>query len=280
MIEGIRNQERNDDSMLSDFHLHSNFSGDSEASPEAMIQQAIRLGMKEMCFTDHYDVDFPGETDLFLFDIHDYFDCLHQLKEKYRSKIDIRIGMELGLQTHLKEICEKITREHMFDFVIGSIHVVNGQDPYYPAFFEGRSEQECYQEYFETVLENLKKTDGYDVVGHIDYIVRYGPDKNKYYSYEAYHDILECILRTCIEKGTGLELNTGCLAYGLGHPNPHPDLLRRYHALGGEIVTVGSDAHNPERLGFQFEQAKELLKNCGFHYYTVFQGRKPQFVKL
>lgn len=266
--------------MLSDFHLHSHFSSDSEASPETMVQQAIRLGMKEMCFTDHYDVDFPGETDLFLFDIKDYFDCLHLLKEKYRSKIDIRIGIELGLQTHVKDHCEKIVSEHMFDFVIGSVHVVNAQDPYYPAYYEGRSEQECYREYFETVLENLIKIDGYDVIGHMDYIVRYGPNKNKFYSYEAYRDILECILHTCIEKGIGLELNTGGLAYELGYPNPHPDLLRRYHDLGGEIVTVGSDAHTPKRLGFQFEQAKELLKNCGFHYYTVFNGRKPQFVKL
>lgn len=266
--------------MLSDFHLHSNFSGDSDALPEAMIQQAVRLNMQHVCFTDHYDMDFPGESEYFLFDIKKYFEEMQRLKDKYSPYIDVRIGIELGLQTHLKEACEQITKDYAFDFVIGSIHVVRNQDPYYPAYYEGRAERDCYFEYFETVLENLKHINGYNVLGHIDYIVRYGPNKNKFYSYDTYGDILDNILNVCVEKGIGLELNTGGLAYGLGHPNPHPDILKRYHDIGGEIITVGSDAHAPERLGFAFEQAKDLLKDCGFCYYTVFKDREPTFVKL
>lgn len=266
--------------MISDYHLHSNFSGDSEALPEEMIQQAISLGMKSMCFTDHFDMDYPDEPDLFLFDLDTYFEKLSFLKEKYRSIIQLHIGLELGLQKHLQAECQKIVKSCPFDFVIGSSHVVNHKDPYYPSYFEGRKEEDCYLEYFQSILDNLSVFQDFDVYGHIDYIVRYGPNKNKNYSYEKYQDILDCILKTCISYGIGLELNTGGLAYGLGHPNPHPDILKRYRQLGGEIITVGSDAHSPKRLAYEFQTVHQLLIDCGFQYYTVFKERKPEFIKL
>lgn len=269
-----------EEAMISDYHLHSNFSGDSEALPEAMIQQAIRLGMSSMCFTDHYDMDYPDEPELFLFHIDTYFQKLSHLKEQYQSQIEVRIGIELGLQKHLQQECSAIAACYPFDFIIGSSHVVNQKDPYYPSYFEGHSEEECYQEYFDSILDNLDVFQDFDVYGHIDYIVRYGPDKNKYYSYEKYQDVLDKILKTCIEKGIGLELNTGGLAYGLGHPNPHPDIIHRYRQLGGEIITVGSDAHAPDRLGGDFSKAVDILQSCGFTYYTVFRDRTPTFIRL
>lgn len=266
--------------MISDFHLHSDFSGDSEAAPEAMIRQAIRQGMPSMCFTDHYDIDYPDDPELFLFDIDQYMETMKRLQEQYKNQIDIRIGIELGLQKHLAKECREITTRYPFDFIIGSSHVVNHMDPYYPEYFEGRDEADCYEEYFASILENLSVFTDFDVYGHIDYIVRYGPNKNRYYSYEAYRNTLDKILTVCIRSEIGVEMNTGGLAYGLGHTNPHPDILRRYRELGGEIITVGSDAHAPERLAYDFHKTKELLKACGFRYYTVFKNRKPEFVKL
>lgn len=266
--------------MISDYHLHSNFSTDSQTPPEAMVLQAISLGMKRMCFTDHYDMDFPGEPGSFLFDPDTYFQTLRQLKEQYRSQIDIHIGIELGLQNHLSKRCSDLVSSYPFDFVIGSSHVVNGMDPYYPEFFQGRDEEQCYLEYFQSILDNIQCFDDFDIYGHIDYIVRYGPNKNQFYSYEKYKDILDEILQTCILKNIGLELNTGGLAYGLGHPNPHPDIIRRYRQLGGEIITVGSDGHTPKRLAHEFHIAREILLDCGFTYYTTFQNRKPEFVHL
>lgn len=267
--------------MISDYHLHSSFSGDSETTPEQMIEYAIELGLKEMCFTDHYDLDYPEEEpDSFLFDIPEYFKKLTTLKARYEEHISIRIGIELGLQKHLKKECEEIVKNNPFDFVIGSSHVVNHMDPYYPEYYKGRKEEACYREYFEVVLENLETFHDFDVYGHLDYIVRYGPNKNRFYSYEAYKDILDEILKTCLKHNIGLELNTGGLAYGLNQPNPHPDILKRYKQLGGEIITVGSDAHEPARLAYAFDQAAEILAACGFTHYTVFKNRKPHFIKL
>ena len=119
-----------------------------------------------------------------------------------------------------------------------------------------------------------------DVYGHIDYVVRYGPNQNKEYSYERYRDILDEILRTIIDKNLGIELNTGGFHYGLGEPNPCRAVIRRYRELGGEILTIGSDGHKPEHLAFDFKKVPHLLQDAGFRYYTVFRGRKAEFVKL
>ena len=192
----------------------------------------------------------------------------------------MHFGIELGLQPHLNSYFHKLLKTMPFDFVIGSSHIVHGYDPYYKEYFKGREESACYREYFESILENLHAFSEMDVYGHIDYIVRYGPNQNKYYTYERYQDILDEILRTVIARGRGIELNTGGFHYGLGEPNPCRAVIRRYRELGGEIITIGADAHGPEKIAYDFDKAAAILADCGFKYYTVFQNRKPEFVKL
>ena len=92
--------------------------------------------------------------------------------------------------------------------------------------------------------------------------------------------MIDEILRLLIEKGKGIEINTGGFKYGLGHPNPCEEILARYRELGGEIITVGADAHAPEHVGFAFEKVPQILKDAGFTYYTVFRKRKPEFIKI
>ena len=188
--------------------------------------------------------------------------------------------MELGLQTECMRQNAVFAKSYEFDFIIGSSHICHRKDPYYPAFYEGRTEEEAYREYFESVLENIRKFSNYDVYGHLDYVVRYGPNKDADYSYAKYADLLDSILEALIDKGKGLELNTGGLREGLRDANPCADVLKRYRELGGEIITVGSDSHNCSNIGHQFERACEILKECGFKYYTVFEKRSPEFRKL
>ena len=88
------------------------------------------------------------------------------------------------------------------------------------------------------------------------------------------------ILKTLILKNIGLECNTAGFKYGLGFPNPHMDILKRYRELGGEIITVGSDGHKPEHLAYDFHKVPDILKEAGFSYYTIFKERKPEFIKL
>ena len=262
--------------------MHSSFSLDSDTPAEEMILSAISKGLKGICLTEHHDPDYPDipEKADWGLDIQNYHSSLLQLKEQYKDQLEIRFGIELGLQPHLANGFSSLLKEYPFDFVIGSSHVLHGEDPYYPRFFAGRDEAECYTEYFESILENLNAFSDFDVYGHIDYIVRYGPNKNQNYSYSRYREILDAILKSIIGKNVGLEINTGGFHYGLGQPNPCSEVIRRYRELGGEIVTIGADAHTPDTIARDFQKAAEILHTCGFRYYTVFRNRKPEFISL
>ena len=266
--------------MLWDTHMHCHFSGDSESSPESMIQEAITRGLPGICFTDHLDYDYKEEPGLFDLDFESYHAKIHELKEQYKNSISILFGIEIGLQPHLVADNRKVTDTYPFDFVIGSSHVVHGIDPYFDKFYEGKSEDEAYLDYFESILENISTNADYDVYGHLDYVVRYGPNKNKYYSYEKFADIIDEILGQLIQRGKGIEVNTAGFKYGLNHPNPTEDILRRYKELGGEIITIGADGHKPEHIAYDFYKIPGILKNAGFKYYTVFKERKPEFISL
>lgn len=265
--------------MLCDFHLHTSFSGDSDTPAASQITRAIALKMPRICITDHHDIDVVSDCD-FTLNLPEYFPAMEALRRQYQDQIRIEIGIELGLQNHIAEKLTDVTAGYPFDFVIGSCHFIDGCDPYYPQFFQGKSEKEAYRRFFEVTLSRVEKLDCFDSLGHLDYVVRYGPTKNRDYDPREYTDLIDPILKLLIERGKALECNTGGLHYGLGHPNPHEDILRRYRELGGELLTVGSDAHQPSRLGYDFDYVRELLKACGFSYYTVYHQRKPEFLPL
>ncbi len=271
-------------SIKTDFHMHSSFSGDSQAPMEDMIKQAISLGFSHICFTEHLDLDFPV-TELdpagkFEVNVDSYLYELLRCRQKYEEQIQIGFGIEMGLQPHLAGKHIEYLAQYPFDFVIGSSHLCHGKDPYYAPFYENRSEDEAYEEYFVSILENIQAFSGFDVYGHLDYVVRYGPNSDKYYSYAKYNDLFDSILKALIEKGKGIEINTGGLKKGLKDLHPCRDILKRYKELGGEIITIGSDAHDPSRIGAEFERAKESLVEAGFEYYTIFKERKAEFIKL
>lgn len=267
--------------MLWDTHMHTHFSVDSEANPLEMIQSSIRAGVDGICFTEHLDLEDKKYTsEDYPLDIPAYFREMKSFQTQFDGKLPIYIGVEIGLQTYLENVLPGIIEAHPFDFVIGSSHWIDGEDPYYPEYFYGRVEDEVYRIYFESILENLAVFDCFDVYGHLDYIVRYGPNKNQYYTYEKFADVLDEILRILIQKGKGIEINTGGFKYGLGHPNPTEAILKRYRELGGEIITIGADAHKPEHTAFDFRKVPAILEDAGFNYYTVFSKRKPVFYKL
>jgi len=266
--------------LLWDTHMHSRFSGDSEAEPEAMVSAAMSLGLAGVCFTDHLDYDYPEEPELFLLDFDAYEKKILSLQKEYEDVFPVNYGIEIGLQPQVAKQNNAVIAAHDFDFVIGSSHVCDHMDPYYPSFYEKRTEEQAYRRYFESILENIQTDVDFDVYGHIDYVTRYGPNQNKYYSYEKYADVIDEILRLLIAKDKGIEVNTAGIKYGLGVPHPTPAILKRYRELGGEIVTLGADAHKPEHVGYAFDQVPQILKDAGFEYYTVFTARVPSFYKI
>ncbi|WP_276950009.1 histidinol-phosphatase HisJ family protein [Acetatifactor muris] len=270
--------------ITADCHLHSSFSADSDTPMEEMVLQGIRLGLDTMCFTEHNDFDYPVSSDLtedaLLLNTDSYLYDLAGLKEKYSDKIRLLFGVELGLQPEAMRQNAVYVKSYEFDFIIGSSHVCHGKDPYYPGFFEGRSREAALREYFESILENVRKFSNFDVYGHLDYAVRYAPGKDEWYTYEAYRDILDEILSLLIHKEKGIELNTGGIKSGMQDFHPCMGALKRYRELGGEIITIGSDAHDTQNIAGYFNRAAEVLKECGFRYYCVFEKRTPAYYRL
>ena len=159
-------------------------------------------------------------------------------------------------------------------------HIINGNDPYYPEFWEGKSIKEAVMSYFEAILRNVTTYENYDVYGHLDYIRRYIPDKEYVYVDNDFYEITEMIFKNIIFKGKGIELNTRALTSGITNFIPTITLLKRFRDLGGEIVTLGSDSHYVKNLGYAFTTAKDILINTGFRYVTTFEHRTPSFIKL
>lgn len=265
--------------MRADVHMHCGFSNDSETRPEDMVESAIAKGLSVICFTDHYDKDNLDWGDEAIFDVESYFQKMIELQEEYRDQIDIRIGAEIGMQPYLSEYYQDFMAQHPFDFVIGSVHSVLEHDVALD-FFQKHSDPEGYKIYFEEMLQDVQKIKSYDVLGHLDYIVRYSNQGSKGFDLNDYMDIIEEILKQVIAHGKGIEMNMSGLKYGLGAPHPQPEIIKRYRELGGEIITVGADGHIPEHIAYDYHLADDILKSCGFKYYTEFKGRKPLFVKI
>lgn len=265
--------------MRADVHMHCGFSNDSETRPEDMVESAIAKDLSVICFTDHYDKDNLDWGDEAIFDVESYFQKMIELQEEYRDQIDIRIGAEIGMQPYLAEYYQNFIAQHPFDFVIGSVHSVLEHDVALD-FFQKHSDPEGYKIYFEEMLQDVQKIKSYDVLGHLDYIVRYSNQGSKGFDLNDYMDIIEEILKQVIAHGKGIEMNMSGLKYGLGAPHPQPEIIKRYRELGGEIITVGADGHIPEHIAYDYHLADDILKSCGFKYYTEFKGRKPLFVKI
>ncbi|MBO4920678.1 MAG: histidinol-phosphatase HisJ family protein [Lachnospiraceae bacterium] len=248
----------------------------------------------------------------FNFDADEYYDCIMKLKHKYRNIIKIYLGMEIGLRDEedLKDKCVKeyneLIAKYPFDFIIGSTHCLENIDPYWEEYWDGRTAEEGLRRYYDAIDKNVSDYDCFDSLGHLDYLVRYVSEGAALRSFQAgqpckktaeggmpdfsekrfygkymydpkdYMDYTDSIMKKLIDKGRALEINTAGLKYGLGFAHPKLELLKRYRELGGELITIGSDAHRAEHLAYDFDKASELLINLGYRYYFIYNNRKPE----
>jgi len=257
-----------------DYHIHSSLSFDSISDPESMALEAVKRGLREICFTDHYDSNSDPQKPANLFTAEQY---RHRYDNLCVPGLVIRRGMEFGL-TRLN-MGQVQAFEYPFDFVIGSVHFVEGFDPYEPEYWEGRSVQEAFCAYLEEVYQCVRLHDDFDVLGHMTYVCKsiHNPTHEPV-RFEEYRDIADEIMKILIAKGKGIEVNTSGIDR-VGVFLPSEDYLRRFKELGGQIVTVGSDSHDCSRIGQYIPQALEVIKEI-FGYVCTFENRKPMFYKL
>ncbi len=256
-----------------DYHLHSNFSADCDTPMEETIEQAIKAGLKEICFTEHIDYEYPDPTIDFDLDLLNYDKKMKQVSAQYRDQIQIKKGVELGLQPHQVEDYQKLMDMETFDFVICSMHTADKKDLHSGNFFANKTIEEAYRQYYEELLYCVTHFKHYSVLGHLDLVKRYTKEQSEH----NFHDIIGEIFKVIIADGKGIELNTSGFRYGLESGMPSPDILKLYKDCGGEIITLGSDSHVASTVAYQFQESLELLESLGFQYITTFENQKPVF---
>lgn len=259
-----------------DYHMHSSISFDSEAAALEMAQAAKERGLKEICFTDHMDYCRSPHLPNMLFELADYNRVYDGLAV---PGLLIRNGVELGLTPwDMKEVEHFVGLRH-FDFVLGSVHFAQDIDPYEKRYWDGRTVKEGFRVYLEETLECVKLHEHFDVLGHLTYACKspYSPTHEPIL-FSDFQEITDEIMRVLIAKGKGMEINSSGVDR-VGDFLPSADYLRRFKELGGEIVTMGSDAHDMARVGQYADRAMEILKDI-FGYVCTFEDRKPIFHKL
>ena len=259
-----------------DFHMHSTVSFDGHPSPERMARAALDAGLVEICFTDHIDyLEIPGVPSA-VFDTVVYREAYDHLTV---PGLTIRRGMEFGLTPDNRQQLQKDLQRYPFDFVLGSVHMVDGQDVYMAPFWQVKQVAQVYRQYLEQTLACVQAHEDYDVLAHLTYICKcQGNPTHEPLRYREYRALADEILKTLVQKGKGLEINTSGVDR-CGDFLPNADFLRRFRELGGRIVTVGSDAHTSDRVGQYAGRALDMLREI-FGYVCTFEGRKPVFHTL
>jgi histidinol-phosphatase (PHP family) len=211
-------------------------------------------------------------------DYQRYLETIGMLQEKYKGQIVLKRGLEYGIQMcHLEEYRQLYAR-YPLDFIIHSNHQVDDIELYWQEFFAGKTQKEYNRVYYEEILRTVTAFKDYSVLGHLDSMNRYdplGPCPE-----EDFIDLLQEILKIAIADGKGIEINTSSTRYGLKDTTPSISILKLYRQLGGSIITIGSDSHKKEHLGYGIKKSQELLRDLGFEYFCTYKEMEPIFHKL
>lgn len=269
--------------MYADYHIHTNHSIDSMANMEDYCVRAIELGIQEICFTDHVDYDVFGTKEGIpqpqTISYKDFFNDVNHLKTKYRDNLNIKIGVEFGVQLHTIPQYFEDVKHHHFDFILLSSHEIDRQEFWLYDYQKGKTQLEIHQGYYQNILAMIQQFDHYSVLGHLDVIKRY--DEYGHFDDSIIMEThIKPILEHLIKHGKGLEINASSFQYNLPDLMPSTAILKRYYELGGTILTIGSDAHKVDALGLHQDIIKNKLKEIGFQTFCTFDKMKPQFHTL
>jgi histidinol-phosphatase (PHP family) len=255
--------------MLFDTHMHTRFSTDSQMTIERALEKAQELKIG-ITITEHLDLAYPT-PDTF-FDVDEYF----RAYAKYRCD-QVLLGVEIGMRPECLHDNREFIEKNSFDYVIGSIHIVDNMDVYYETFYGSRTKREVYNQYFEAMTQCLKTYDCIDSLGHIDYIARYARYEDTEIYYEEFCDHIDAVLSVLAEKQKAIEINTRRLDSKVTIQALLP-IYKRFYELGGRWVTIGSDAHRPEEIGKRLDVANEIASLCGLTV-VCFKQREMQYYK-
>lgn len=260
-----------------DYHLHTEYSPDSKAPMEVMCLSALEKNIPEIGFSEHYDLH-PDEWPRDWFKPNPWFAELRRCREVYGDQLTIRAGIEVGEPHRFQAETQALLDRYSFDYVLGSLHWVGRKNIFDKAYFQ-RPADEAFGEFF-VELEKMTRTGGFDILSHFDVPVRTGFGVYGSYDPRRYEALIRPVLKNCIERGVALDVNTSAMRGRAKVLNPGVDILRWYAEMGGERVTLGSDAHHPDHVGSHLDEALAAIRAAGLTHLTFFERRRPRLTPL
>jgi histidinol-phosphatase (PHP family) len=264
-----------------DYHSHSNLSSDGCDPIEDMVRSAAAAGLDEYAVTDHYDYDYRDDAIDFDLDVDVYWEALSSAARTASAYPPLKFvrGVEIGLQTG--EAVSKnaeLVSSHDFDFIIASVHCACDCAVDIRPYHKGRNPEDAARDYYDYTLKCLEVYDDFDVLGHINFIDRFTsriPVEDEVWEH------VDAVIKKLVDMGKGMEINTKIFrVLGFGHSTPTPRMLKRYVELGGETVTIGSDAHSAPEVGANLKEGEDLVRAAGLRYIATFDHRKPKYISI
>jgi len=260
---------------LVDYHIHTIFSCDSLLEPEMVCNRAVELGFDEIAFTEHLDFD-PQDEGYGHYDYESITEKIVELTDLFQGRLIIKKGVEVTYQREREDKIRGFLNDKDYDFVIGSIHLIGdvdvSQDEGTKEFFRSMDRREAYLSYFK-VTKNLVNSSIFDCIGHFEMIRRYALKYTEDYSYDEFGEQVDEILESIVRQGATLEVNTSGIRHEPGETYPRMEIVKRFLNLGGKYLTIGSDAHLPEHIGYKIPETMELLESMGVNGLTRFNKR-------
>lgn len=253
--------------MIFDSHIHTCFSTDSNMKLTDAINTANKHNIG-LVITDHMDLNYPKEVG-FHFNVDEYFEEYG----KYKND-NLLLGIEIGMSLDYKKDNEKLIRSYDFDQVIGSQHTINNVDIEYQYIYDGLSYSEVLNNYFQEICKCIKAHPYIDTLGHIDFISRYAHVSDSEIYYDKYRDLIDGVIKVCIDTNTAMEINTRRIKSKVAFDNLRK-IYSRYSELGGKYVTIGSDSHTSVSINNNFKEALLLCELCNVKP-VYFKSRKPE----
>lgn len=262
-----------------DYHLHSRHSFDGQETVADICRAAIARGRQEIAITDHLDIfsDRPFEATL---DVSACFAEIEAARAEFEGRLVIKTGVELGQPQANRADAARFFAMYSPDFVIGSVHNMENDVDLYDYDWSKEDEFKVYGHYLDWLMD-LAENDDFDVMGHLTYPLRYVFEaRGVPFPLERYRDRFAEIFGVLVRRGKGIECNTSGFNQKIGESLPPLELLRLFRDCGGEIVTVGSDAHRLEHVSATVPLGEELLRQAGFRYIATFTRRQTEFHAL
>ncbi len=260
-----------------DYHLHSDFSCDGHATIRAQCASAIAKGIPEIGFTEHYDLH-PLESCRDWLRLDEWATEIDRARAEFAGQLIVRAGIEMGEPHLFQAEAQAMLQRYPFDYAIGSLHFVGDLTVFDEAYFQ-RPADEAYRRYFEE-LERMTRAGGFDVLGHLDVIIRTACRIYGEYDPRRYEATIRPVLRNCIERGIALDINARGRRGPARRLSPDVELLTWYAEMGGERVTLGSDAHRADELGRDLDVALEAARAAGLKYVTMFKRRAQRLAAI